>query len=151
MVQTMIRQKWRGVQTLVEMAKVNTGVCQPGTIQSLSFTSRGNVVTLWACVQYLTAGCWVRKSEAVWAVGPSFQASNIFSLKRGYVRSPRRASVFALAGTKKGYPAVSKHLLESPSYKSLIGLGVNRGQNDSSQSSRGVREWPDDERQGHRG
>lgn len=48
-----------------------------------------------------------------------------FSFNRGCVCSPHTASLFALDCTKKSHPAVSKHLLESPLYKSLIGVAVS--------------------------
>lgn len=49
----------------------------------------------------------------------------VFSFNRGCVCSPHTTSLFALVRAKTSHPAVSKHLLESPLYKSLIRVPVS--------------------------
>lgn len=56
-----------------------------------------------------------------------------FSFNRGCVCSPHTESLFALVRAKKSHPAVSKHLLGSPLYKSLITVPVST-QGSSAQS-----------------
>lgn len=63
----------------------------------------------------------------------SLTATLCFSFNRGCVCSPHTASRFALVCTKNSHPAVSKHLLESLLYKSLIRVPVST-QGSSAQS-----------------
>lgn len=66
---------------------------------------------------------------------PSLTATLCFSFNRDCVCSPHTASLFALVRAKKSHPAVSKHLLESPLYKSLIRVPVsNQGRSAQSKA-----------------
>lgn len=86
-------------------------------------------------VLFLTTDSWVRK----WGVElardsqASLKATLCFSFNRGCVCSPHTESLFALVCAKRSHPAVSKHLLESPLYKSLIRVPVST-QGSSAQS-----------------
>lgn len=55
----------------------------------------------------------------------TLQATLCFSFNRGPVCSLHTASLFALVCAKKSHPAVSKHLLGSPLYKSSIRVPVS--------------------------